>query len=97
VSEAGVSGEVNALEADAYTRRRIVEMFADALAAPVAEEPDGEHVTVYATADVGTVPVTVAAVLLADEAVPLRVYRESASAQDTQQLPDDLIREVVSA
>lgn len=97
VSDMGVTGEVNALEADASTRRQIVGMFADALAAPVAEGPDGEHVTVYASGEVGDVPVTVTAVLLHDDTIPLRVYRESASTQETQALPDELVEAVVAA
>lgn len=104
VSELGVSGEVNPLEADASTRRRIVALFADSLPAKVEEEPDGDHVTVYATGEVGTVPFTVAAVLLRGDGVPLGVFEETRhdpsladDTQATQQIPDALIREVVSA
>lgn len=102
VNDLGVSGEVNALEADADARRRIVELFADALAAPVEEAPDGDVLTVYAAGEVGTVPVTVAAVLLAEEAVPLSVYAEAVQdptltdTQSTQRLPDDLVEEVLA-
>lgn len=103
VSDAGVSGEVNALEASAGGRRQIVEMFAEALAAPVAEQPDGDVLTVYATTEVGTVPVTVAAVLVTEETVPLGVYEETTQdptlqddAQATQALPPELVEAVMS-
>lgn len=96
VTPMGVSGEVNALEADDATRRRIVVMFSDALGAPVEEAQDVENVTVYVTAEVGGVPLTVAAVIPHADTIPLRVYRESASTQETQQIPDEVLREVIA-
>lgn len=96
VSEVGVSGEVNALDADADARRRIVGMFAAALDAPVEEEQDDEHLTVYVSSEIGGVPLTVAAVIPHADTIPLRVYRESASTQETQQIPDEVLREVIA-
>jgi hypothetical protein len=96
VNARGVSGEVNPLEADTDGRRRIVAMFADALDAPVEEEHDDEHATVYVTSEIGTVPFTVAAVIPRADTIPLRVYRESASAQETQALSDEVLREVMA-
>lgn len=96
VTGLGVSGEANALDADADARRRIVGMFADVLAAPVEEAQDDEHLTVYVSSEIGGVPFTVAAVFTHDDTIPLRVYRESASTQETQAIPDEVLREVIA-
>lgn len=104
VYDGGVYGQVNSLDADEGGQRRIVGMYAKALAAPVAEQVDGVHVTVAVAGAFGDQTVTVAAVLLHDDTLPLPVFAETTQdptlqddTQSTQALPDELVREVVSA
>jgi hypothetical protein len=92
-----VAGEVYALAADEVGQRRIVAAYADVLAVPVTEHVDGAHVTVSATGVFEGCAVTVAAVLIHDDTMPLPAYREAASTLTTQAIPDEVIQGVIAA
>lgn len=96
VLDAGVHGEVNALDLDEDGQRRAVTAYAAVFGVGVVEDDDGDRVTVSATGEFASVPVTVTAVFPHVTTIPLRVYRESASTQETQQIPDEVLREVIA-
>lgn len=79
IYDGAVAGEVNALDADEDGQRQIVAQYAKALAVPVAEHVDGAHVTVAAVGVFADVTVTVSAVLIHDDTMPLRVFEEAAA------------------
>ena len=97
LADDGVLGEVNALDADEAGQRRIVETYAVVLSAPVTETVAGAHVTVAVMGAFADVTVTVAAVLIHDDTVPLPMYREAAGTLTTQAIPDDVLRGVIAA
>lgn len=102
--DGAVAGEVYALDATEAGQRNLVQQYADALAAEVTEHPDGPHVTVATVGVFAGVTFTIAAVLLHDDTMPLRVFDEAAAdptvgdaTLSTQQIPESLLAEVVGA
>lgn len=100
----GVLGEVNALDADEAGQRRIVDMYAAVLAAPVTEDTTDAHVTVSVVGVFASVAFTVAAVLLHDDTMPLPVFDAAAAdptvgdaTLTTQHIPERVLAEVVGA
>lgn len=89
VYEGHVAGEVYALDVDEVGQRRIVEGYAQVFGAPVTETTDGKHVTVAVMGGFADVTVTVTAVLINDDTMPLPVF-EDAAADPT--IGDDTLR-----
>lgn len=96
VYDRAVVGEVDALKLDEDGQRRVVNTYAAALGVDVVTTQDDDHITVSATSIFCGVTVTVTAVFAHSDTIPLRVYRESVSTQETQALPPEVVEEVLS-
>lgn len=91
-----VVGEVDALKLDGDGQRRIVNLYAHGLGGEVTTVEEHDRTIVSTTATFRGVPVTVTAVLAHGDTIPLRVYRESLSTQETQVIPPELVEEVLT-
>jgi hypothetical protein len=95
--DGAVTGEVRALDVDETRQREIVADYAKVFASEVSEHPDRDHLSVVAHTDFAGVRFVVAAILIDGDTMPLPAYREAASTLDTQQIPDEVLAEVVGA
>lgn len=93
-----IHGEVNSLDCNPLEQRAAVNGYADALQVKVREQDAGDgHTLLTATGVHAGVTVIVTAVLLVDDTLPLRVYREATSTQETQAIPQEVLEQVMSA
>jgi hypothetical protein len=93
-----IHGEVNALDCNPLEQRNAVNNYAAALGVEVREQDAGDgHILLTATGSHAGVTVIVTAVLIVDDTIPLRVYREATSTQETQAIPQEVLEQVMSA
>lgn len=93
-----VHGEVSSLDCSPAQQRKAVEDYADAFGTQWKERDAGDgHTLLTATGVHAGVTVIVTAVLLVDDTLPLRVYREATSTQETQAIPQEVLEQVMSA
>jgi len=91
-----VHGEVSSLDCTPAQQRKAVEDYATALETQWKEQDAGDgHILLTATGVHAGVTVIVTAVLLVDDTIPLRVYREATSTQETQAIPERVLAEVL--
>lgn len=97
-----VLGEVNSLDCGPLQQRAVVNSYATALnVIPIERDTNDNHTVVAAAGVYAGVMIVVSAVLLTGDAVPLRVYAETAEDESltdtltTQAIPDRVLAEVL--
>lgn len=102
--DGAIGGEVDVLSVGEVGQRATVARYAEAFGAKVTERPDDTHVVVGTVGEFANVTITVTAVILHDDTIPLRVFEEAAAdptigdaTQTTQALSDEVLAEVVGA
>lgn len=91
-----IHGEVSALDCGPVQQRAVVNGYAYVLGTEVRERDAGDgHILLTATGVYAGVTVIVTAVQVADDTIPLRVYREATSTQETQAIPERVLAEVL--
>lgn len=93
-----IHGEVNALDCGPVQQRAVVNGYAYVLGTEVRErDAVNGHILLTATGVYAGVTVIVTAVQVADDTIPLRVYREATSTQETQAISQEVLEQVMSA